>query len=76
MKELLETLARVLVDDPDEVHVEEHVDDEGTLLELSVAEDDRGKVIGKRGRTADALRILLDAVAHQRGTHCDVEILD
>jgi predicted RNA-binding protein YlqC (UPF0109 family) len=76
MKDLLVTLARVLVDDPDQVQVEEHLDDEGTYLELSVAEEDRGKVIGKRGRTADALRVLLDAVAHRRGTHCDVEIVD
>ncbi len=76
MKALLETFARALVDDPGSVEVLEHHDAEGTLLELSVAPDDRGKVIGKRGRTADALRTVLDAVARRRGTLCDMEILD
>jgi hypothetical protein len=46
------------------------------FLELEVAPGDRGRVIGKHGRTADALRTLLDAVARQRGMHCDVEVVD
>ena len=75
MRALLETLARALVDDPGRVEVVEHLDVEGTFLELVVAPDDRGKVIGKRGRTADALRTVLDAVARRRGTACDMEIL-
>lgn len=76
MKALLETFARALVLDSSRVVVRESVDEEGTLLELSVAPEDRGRVIGRRGRTADALRTLLDAVAQRRGTQCDVEILD
>jgi predicted RNA-binding protein YlqC (UPF0109 family) len=76
VKELLTLLARGLVDRPERVSVAEYRDDEGLFLELEVAPEDRGKVIGRRGRTADALRVLLDAVARRRGTHCDMEILD
>ena len=76
MKELLATLARALVEEPDRVNVIEHPEPGGTRLELEVAPEDRGKVIGKHGRTADALRLLLDAVARRRGTRCELEILD
>ena len=76
MKALLETLARELVDDPLSVSVAEFDEGDGLFLELSVAPEDRGFVIGKRGRTADALRIVLDAVARSRGTNCDMEIVD
>lgn len=76
MKELLETLARELVDEPDQVSVAQWDEGDGFFLELSVAPEDRGFVIGKRGRTADALRTVLDAVARRRGTNCDVEIVD
>ena len=64
MKELLEYLARELVDEPDEVTVEEFEEDDGTLvLELSVDEDDYGQVIGRGGRTAQALRTVVKAAA-------------
>ena len=76
MKELLAELARGLVDEPERVRVIEHAEDGGVFLELEVAPSDRGRVIGKHGRTADALRTLLDAVARQRGMHCDVEVVD
>jgi predicted RNA-binding protein YlqC (UPF0109 family) len=76
VKELLETLARELVDEPDQVAVAQWDEGDGFFLELSVAPEDRGFVIGKRGRTADALRTVLDAVARRRGTNCDVEIVD
>ena len=76
MKELLTVLAQALVDDPDRVRVSERSEDGVRLLELSVSDDDRGKVIGKRGRTADALRTILDVVARQRGERCEMEILD
>jgi uncharacterized protein len=76
LKELLETLARELVDEPEHVSVAQWDEGDGFLLELSVAPEDRGFVIGKRGRTADALRTVLDAVARRRGTNCDVEIVD
>lgn len=68
--------ARALVSQPERVVVTESVDEQGVLLELDVAEEDRGRVIGRRGRTADALRTVMDAVAERRGTYCDVEILD
>ncbi len=76
MKALLETLARELVDEPAHVSVTEWDEGDGFFLELSVAPEDRGFVIGKRGRTADALRTVLDAVARRRGTNCDMEIVD
>jgi predicted RNA-binding protein YlqC (UPF0109 family) len=76
VKDLLTALARGLVDQPDRVRVIEHAEDDGVFLELEVAPDDRGKVIGKRGSTADALRTLLDAVAKRRGTRCDMEVVD
>ena len=60
MQELLEYLARALVDDPDAVVVEQFEEDDGSVvLELSVGEDDYGKVIGRGGRTANALRTVL-----------------
>lgn len=76
MKELLVELARGLVHEPERVRVIEHAEDGGVFLELEVAPADRGRVIGKQGRTADALRTLLDAVASQRGMHCDMEVVD
>jgi hypothetical protein len=76
LKALLETFARELVDEPDRVSVTQWDEGDGFFLELSVAPEDRGFVIGKRGRTADALRTVLDAVARRRGTNCDMEIVD
>jgi predicted RNA-binding protein YlqC (UPF0109 family) len=76
VKSLLETLARELVDDPGLVSVTQWDEEGGVYLELEVATEDRGHVIGKRGRTADALRTVLDAVARRRGTTCDMEIVD
>jgi predicted RNA-binding protein YlqC (UPF0109 family) len=64
VRELLEFLAKALVDSPDRVRVEEFEEDDGTLvLELSVADDDYGKIIGRGGRTAQALRTLIKAAA-------------
>ena len=64
MRELLVYLAQQLVDEPDKVEVEEFDEDDGTLvLELSVADDDYGKVIGRGGRTAQALRTIIKAAA-------------
>jgi uncharacterized protein len=76
VKGLLETMARELVDEPEAVSVSEWDEGDGFYLELRVAPEDRGFVIGKRGRTADALRVVLDAVARRRGTNCDMEIVD
>jgi predicted RNA-binding protein YlqC (UPF0109 family) len=76
VKDLLTALAQGLVDQPERVRVTEHAEGGGVFLELEVAPDDTGKVIGKRGRTADALRTLLATVARHRGMRCDMEIVD
>ncbi len=77
MRELLEYLARELVDEPDEVAVEEFEEDDGTLvLELSVADDDYGKVIGRGGRTANALRLVVKAAAAREDRRVLVDIVD
>lgn len=77
MKELLEYLARGLVDDPDAVEVESFEEDDGTVvLELSVAEDDYGHVIGRGGRTASALRTVLKAAAVREERRVLVDIVD
>lgn len=76
LKDLLETLAVELVDEPESVSVTDWDEGGSTLLELRVAPEDRGLVIGKGGRTADALRTLLDAVAERRGSRCDMEVVD
>ena len=74
MKELLQALAEELVDDPDGVEVRERERDGVIELELFVSRDDRGRVIGQRGRTADALRDVLEAVAARRGQSVTLEI--
>jgi uncharacterized protein len=77
LKELLEFLARTLVDRPDQVEVREFPEDEDTiLLELSVAEEERGKVIGRQGRTAKALRGVMKAGGIKNGKRVLVEIVD
>ena len=77
MKDLLDYLVRELVDDPDAVRVEQVDDDRGVLLTLRVAQDDMGKVIGRGGRTARALRIVMKAAGMRAGIHhTGVEIVD
>ena len=77
MKELLEYLAQQLVEEPGEVLVEQFDEDDGTVvLELSVAEDDYGRVIGKGGRTANALRSVLKAAAVKNECRVLVDIVD
>jgi len=76
-KELLEELARTLVDDPGKVVVEQFEEDDGTVvLELAVGEDDYGKVIGRGGRTANALRTVIKAVAVREQRRVLVDIVD
>ena len=74
MRQLLESLVRPLVDEPDRIGVSERFEGETVFLGLRVDREDRGRVIGKRGRTADALRTILDAVAARRGWRCRLEI--
>jgi predicted RNA-binding protein YlqC (UPF0109 family) len=77
MKELLEHLARGLVEQPEAVRVTEFQEHDGsTLLELSVAEDDYGKVIGRGGRTAAALRTVVKFAAARTGRRVFVDIVD
>ena len=76
MRELLEFLARELVDDPDAVEVTESPGDRGTLLTLRVAPEDMGKVIGRAGRTARAIRTVVRAAATRQGTNVHVDIAD
>ena len=76
MKELLALLARELVQEPDRVSVTVWNEGEMTHLDLEVAPSDRGRVIGKSGRTADALRTVIEAVGRRRGGAYYVEILD
>jgi predicted RNA-binding protein YlqC (UPF0109 family) len=74
---MLEFLARTLVDEPDKVEVHEFEEDAETIvLELSVAEDDRGKVIGRHGRTAKALRAIMKADGTKEGKRVLVDIVD
>ena len=76
-KELLEYLARGLVDEPDEVVVNEVREEDGTIvLELSVGEDDYGSVIGRGGRTATALRTVIKTAAVKSGHRVFVDIID
>ncbi len=77
MKELLEYMVKELVDSPDSVEIEEEEEDEKTIIfKLTVAEDDLGKVIGKKGRTANALRIVMRAASAKRGKSSIVKIMD
>jgi len=77
MKDLLDFLARELVDDPNAVQVEQVDDERGVLLTLRVAQDDMGKVIGRGGRTARAIRIVMKAAGMRAGIHhTGVEIVD
>jgi predicted RNA-binding protein YlqC (UPF0109 family) len=76
VRDLLLHLARGLVREPRSVRVHEHASEGRTVLELSVAPADRGRVIGRDGRTASALRTLLGALAERRGGSCTLEILD
>lgn len=76
MKELLEYLARELVEDPDAVEVIEKHDDRGTLLSLRVGPDDMGKVIGRGGRTARAIRSVVKVAGIRAGERVSVEIVE
>ena len=76
MKELLELIARALVDRPDEVVVSKTEKDETTVYELKVAGEDLGKVIGKQGRTARAIRALVASAAAKQRKSIVFEIIE
>jgi predicted RNA-binding protein YlqC (UPF0109 family) len=76
VKELLEYIAKELVDYPDGVRVLEVDDERGVLLRLSVDPEDMGKIIGRGGRTARAIRTVVKAAGVRDGVHVAVEIVD
>ena len=76
LKELIEFLARALVDHPEEVHVTEIAGEQTVVLELKVAKDDLGKVIGKQGRTVKAMRAILSAASAKLRKRAELEILE
>ena len=76
LRELIDYLARGLVDYPEEVEVEEVEETDALVFELKVAEEDLGKVIGKQGRTAKALRTILSAASAKTRRRVILEILE
>ncbi|BBB93218.1 MAG TPA: KH domain-containing protein [Methylomusa anaerophila] len=75
MKELVEVIAKALVKNPDQVNVTESVDHSGTVYELRVAPEDMGKIIGKQGRIAKAIRTVVKAAATRENKKVMVEII-
>lgn len=76
MKDLVEIIAKSLVDNPNEVHVNEIQGEQDLVLELRVAPEDMGKVIGKQGRVAKAIRTVVKAAALNENRKVVVEIID
>ncbi|MCF0141466.1 MAG: KH domain-containing protein [Mogibacterium sp.] len=76
MASLVEAIARALVSKPDEVRVIEEVDGKDIVIKLSVADDDIGKIIGKSGRVAKALRTVVKAAAIKQNVRVTVEIVE
>jgi predicted RNA-binding protein YlqC (UPF0109 family) len=75
MKALVEYIARSIVNEPDAVKVEEETNEEGITLKLSVADDDKGRIIGKQGQIAQAMRTLLRVKAAKASTRVRLEIV-
>ena len=73
MKELVVDIAKALVDNPDSVVVEEFEDNDGIILKLTVAQEDMGKVIGKQGRIAKAIRTVVRSVANRENIKVSLE---
>lgn len=76
MKELIEYIAKALVDNPDAVKVTEIEGEKTSVIELSVAKEDLGKIIGKQGRTARSLRTILSAASTKNNKRAVLEILE
>ncbi len=75
MKALVDYIAKAIVNAPDDVVVTEETDEQGTVLKLQVNDDDKGRVIGKQGRVAQAMRTLLRVIAAKAGTRATLEII-
>jgi predicted RNA-binding protein YlqC (UPF0109 family) len=76
VKDLVDFIARALVDNPDQVAVSEIAGNQTTVLELKVAKEDLGKIIGKQGRNAQAIRLILAAAAAKQKKRTILEILE
>jgi predicted RNA-binding protein YlqC (UPF0109 family) len=77
VKDLIEFLARALVDSPDDVSIDSFEEDDGTVVfEVRVAEDDVGKVIGRHGRTVNAIRVVVRAATVREGRRVLVDVVD
>lgn len=75
MRELVEYIAKSIVNAPDDVQVTEEEDEQGIMLKLQVADDDKGRVIGKQGRIAEAMRTLIRVKAAKAGIRATLEIV-
>jgi len=75
MKELVEFIAKSIVNSPDDVVITEETDEEGITLKLQVADEDKGRIIGRQGRVAGAMRTLIRVKAAKQGTRVSLEIL-
>ncbi|MBI2832228.1 MAG: KH domain-containing protein [Chloroflexi bacterium] len=75
MRELIEYIAKSIVNAPDDVVVTEETDEQGLTLKLKVADDDKGRVIGKQGRVAQAMRTLVRVKAAKAGSRASLEII-
>jgi predicted RNA-binding protein YlqC (UPF0109 family) len=76
MKELIEYMAKALVDHPDQVSIKEIAGEKTLIYELRVGQGDLGKIIGKEGRTAKAMRTIISAAAMKQGKRAQLEILE
>ena len=76
MKELVEIMAKAMVDNPDQVEVTEIAGRNTSVIELKVAKEDMGQIIGKKGRNAQAMRLILNAASAQLRKHVVFEIID
>ncbi len=76
MKELIEFVVKALVDDPAAIDITEVTGDKVTIYELRSAKSDIGKIIGKRGRTASAIRTIMNAVSARQGKRAVLEIIE
>ena len=75
MKELIEYIAKSLATKPEDVKVTEELEDDRVVFKLEVADEDKGKIIGRQGRVAQAIRVLLRVAAVKNGTRAMLEII-
>jgi predicted RNA-binding protein YlqC (UPF0109 family) len=76
MKDLVLLIAKALVDNPDQIEVKEIVGEKATVVELKVAEGDRGKIIGKEGRIIKAIRIIVNSASAKLDKRATVEVVE